>query len=137
MNPAIKVLIVEDSPDDYFFFERALKKTGIHAELFAASDGAEAIQFLGRQGRFINAGQAPRPDVIFLDLKMPGANGFDVLSWMRRQNLGVRVIVLSGSEEPQDQQKALELGAASYLVKPITAEQIADVLQHPSKRQTV
>ena len=131
MNPAIKVLIVEDSPDDYFFFERALRKTGIHAQLFKASDGMEAIQFLGRQGRFTNAEEAPRPDAIFLDLKMPGANGFDVLSWMRRHNLSIRVTVLSGSEEPQDQKKALELGAASYLVKPITPEQIADVLQQP------
>ena len=128
MSKAINVLLVEDSPDDFFFFERALRKTTINAELFAAHDGAEAIEFLARQGRFASSEPAPRPDVIFLDLKMPGANGFDVLRWMRQRNMGVKVIVLSGSEEPQDKQRALELGASNYLVKPITSQQIASVL---------
>ena len=129
MDKVIKVLLVEDLPDDQFFFERALKQCGIKTQLFAASDGAEAMEFLGRKGRFTNAEHAPRPDVVFLDLKMPGANGFDVLNWMRRQELAARVVVLSGSEEPQDKQRALEFGAESYLVKPVTPQQITDILR--------
>jgi CheY-like chemotaxis protein len=132
MDTPINVLLVEDLDDDRFFFERAFKKTGINACLFTAEDGTEAIEFLGRQGRYVNAEEAPRPDVIFLDLKMPGANGFDVLKWIRQQHFDLRVIVLSGSEEPQDKVTALELGAKDYLVKPITPQQIAGILQQRS-----
>jgi CheY-like chemotaxis protein len=133
MDSPLKVLLVEDSKDDCFFFERAFRRSGVVGQLFIAEDGFEAMQFLGQQGRFASPAEAPRPDVIFLDLKMPGANGFDVLRWIQKRSLTTRVVVLSGSQELHDQEAAFQLGAEAYLVKPVTPEQIADILAASSK----
>jgi DNA-binding response OmpR family regulator len=116
----LEVLLVEDSQEDVFFFERALSKSGINARLRIASDGREAVRLLGSK-------ETPlRPDLIFLDLKMPLLSGFDVLRWVREQHFSppLRIIVLSGSPHEKDQRLSAELGAAEYLVKPITPEML-------------
>ena len=124
------VLIVDDSDDDRFFFRVALKKAGVAARLFSAEDGEEAIQFLSHTGRFSNAAESPSPDYIFLDLKMPGRNGFEVLEWIKGQPAPIScpVLILSGSHEPADMQRSRELGAADYIIKPITPKKLREVL---------
>jgi CheY-like chemotaxis protein len=113
------VLLVEDSEDDRFFFVHAFNRAECHAQLYTVSDGIEAIQFLTKEAR-VNE-HSRFPEFIFLDLKMPECDGFDVLRWMKENSLleRVKVFVLSGSAEPQDVQLAKELGAREYLVKPI------------------
>jgi len=98
--------------------------------LFTANDGLEAIDYFQNQGRFISSQQFPQPDIMFLDLKMPGCDGFDVLRWMKERSLvtQVKVLVLSGSSEPQDMALARELGAQDYLVKPVTSQQLRPLL---------
>jgi DNA-binding response OmpR family regulator len=93
-------------------------------------DGVEAMDYLRNEGRFKSVHRFPVPDVMFLDLKMPGCNGFDVLRWMKERSLvtTVKVIVLSGSAEPRDIALARELGARDYIVKPITAAQLHPLL---------
>jgi CheY-like chemotaxis protein len=123
------VLLVEDSEDDRFFFKYAFKRAELGAHLFTAQDGIEAIEFLKKE-----AGTAARsrfPQFVFLDLKMPECDGFDVLRWMKEHSLLERtsVFVLSGSAEPQDVQLAKELGASEYLVKPIRHTILRQVLQ--------
>ncbi len=112
------ILLVEDSEDDAFFFERALEKAGTTCSLQRAADGAEAVNFLrdalaGPQGKL--------PKVVFLDLKMPFLNGFEVLEWIATEQLPreMRVIVLSGSDHHEDRSRAAQLGATDYLVKPV------------------
>src|SRR6185436_361530 len=112
------ILLVEDSEDDAFFFRRTVEKSGISCLLEHVRDGGEAVEFLQK---CCNSGPHELPQVIFLDLKMPVLNGFDVLEWMRTQTFPtpIQVIVLSGSEHHSDKVRATELGASSYLVKPL------------------
>lgn len=113
----LKILLAEDSADDAFFFRRTLKKTLLDCDLTHVLNGAGAIEFLTQNNEQI------LPDIIFLDLKMPIVSGFDVLNWIGQERLSrpVRVIVLSGSNDAADRRRATELGAADYVVKPISA----------------
>jgi DNA-binding response OmpR family regulator len=126
----MNVLLVEDLEDDRFIFQRTLKIIRPDVTLYTAHDGLEAIDYFQNRGRFDDGQFFPKPDVMFLDLKMPGCNGFDVLRWMKERSLvdSVKVLVLSGSSEPQDMALARELGARDYLVKPITSEQLGRLL---------
>ena len=83
-DPIYNVLLVEDSPDDAFFFRRAVNKSGIPAAIQLAADGLEAMDYLLHQGRFADAAAHPSPHIMFLDLKLPHVNGFELLDWMRR-----------------------------------------------------
>lgn len=120
-------LLVEDSEDDAFFFRWALRKCGLECELIHVADGGSAIRYL----ESIAQGQARRPDVVFLDLKLPTYSGFEILSWLQRNALhpALRVVILSGSEHTGDIGRATELGAAGYFVKPISAEQLRGELE--------
>jgi DNA-binding response OmpR family regulator len=121
----LELLLVEDSHEDIFFFRRALAATGINVSLRVATNGKIAIDML-------SADHLALPDVMFLDLKMPLLDGFDVLRWVGCQNFSHRlhIIVLSGSPHEKDQLLAASLGAAEYLVKPITADQLRNRLLH-------
>ena len=125
----LNVLLVEDSEDDRFFFEHAFKRADCAAtNLFIAKDGIEAIEFLKQEA--IDPSGPRFPHVLFLDLKMPECDGFDVLRWMKSQGLlpRVKVFILSGSSELQDVQMARELGAREYLVKPVKFQQLRQLL---------
>lgn len=113
-------LLAEDSADDRFFFERALKKARILVQLFMVADGEDAIAYLGGTGRFSERGQYPLPEVLFLDISMPRKNGFEVLQWLQVRPIihPMVVFMLSSSTLPADQTRALRLGAKAYLVKP-------------------
>jgi CheY-like chemotaxis protein len=117
-TPSPTILLVEDSEDDAFFFERAFQKLGTTCSLQRAVDGAEAVDFLRTA---LSGSQEKLPRVIFLDLKMPLLNGFEVLEWIATQHFPreMRVIVLSGSSHPDDKSRAAQLGATDYLVKPV------------------
>jgi CheY-like chemotaxis protein len=125
------ILLVEDSPDDVFFFRRAANKSGISAVTHVAVDGVEAMDYLLNKGRFADAAAHPPPDIMFLDLKLPHVNGFEVLEWMRRhaECPPTPVVVLTSSNQPEDQQRAKALGAALFLTKPPAPEQLRQALQ--------
>jgi CheY-like chemotaxis protein len=111
------LLLVEDSEDDAFFFRRTMEKSGVTCRLHHVTNGAEAVDFLQEAAH----GKGELPQAIFLDLKMPVLNGFEVLEWMRTQTFpaAIQVIVLSGSEHQDDKERAARLGASDYLVKPV------------------
>ncbi len=114
------VLLVEDSEDDSFFFQRAVEKATIPCEVKHVMDGQTAVEYLGQ------CESSMLPSLIFLDLKMPVVDGFEVLEWLRSQPLmqSIPVVVLSGSNQESDKRRARDLGASDYLVKPITPERI-------------
>jgi CheY-like chemotaxis protein len=124
MNAQSIILLVEDSEDDVFFMQRALRQAGVHNPLHVVRNGQEAIDYLSGQNDFSDREQHPLPDLVFLDLKMPGTNGFDVLKWIREQPLSIPVVVLTSSSEEIDRQRAQELGADCYLLKPPTKEMV-------------
>lgn len=123
------ILLVEDSEDDAFFFQRALQKSGMSCSLSHVADGAQAIDFLRTAA---SSGAHNLPQVVFLDLKMPVLNGFEVLDWIKAQTFSVpmHVVVLSGSEHTEDKERAARLGAEDYLMKPIKANDLHRLLHN-------
>ena len=115
------VLLVEDSDDDAFFFERAFELARTGAQLVRVVDGGAAVEYLERASSASDA--LPRL-LVFLDLKLPVLSGFEVLQWIRNRDAAVEVVVLSGSDLETDIAMAKELGAADYLVKPISPAEI-------------
>lgn len=120
------VLLVEDSADDAFFFQWTLQKSGIGCDFTHVDDGGLARDHLAE----VRAGMRRRPDVVFLDLKLPTLSGFEILSLVRQQDWQppLRVIVLSGSEHEIDVTRATQLGAYAYFVKPVSRPQLEAVL---------
>ena len=121
--PNRTVLLVEDSDDDAFFFERAFFTAAVPAPLTRVENGGAAVEYLERVSR--TSRDLSRTHVVFLDLKMPVLSGFDVLKWIREHGVTVEVLVLSGSDLDTDRETALALGAAGYLVKPISAQELS------------
>lgn len=114
-------LLVEDNEDDAFFMERAFKDAGLRNPLRVVTNGEQAIEYLAGRKGFADREKFPNPDMIFLDLKMPGMDGFEVLAWIRQERkLEVPVAVLTSSPEEIDRKRARELGADCYLLKPPT-----------------
>ncbi len=116
------ILIAEDDPDDAFLLRRTFVKAQVANPLVFVGDGDEAIRYLSGLERFSAHEEQPWPVVLFLDLKMPRRNGFELLEWLREQPPfgGLPVVVLTSSREPADVTRAYELGANAYLVKPST-----------------
>jgi CheY-like chemotaxis protein len=123
------ILLVEDSEDDAFLFKRMFDRGGTNFRLHHARNGAEAIEFLRAAS---NAGALPR--IVLLDLKLPVLNGFEVLDWVREQIFSSQapVVVLSGSDQQQDKESALRLGAVDYIVKPMTLPELRRILEETS-----
>jgi CheY-like chemotaxis protein len=123
------ILLVEDNEDDVFLMQRALKRAGIINPVQLAEDGRIAIDYLSGSGKFSDRAAYPVPKAVFLDLKLPIKDGFEVLSWIRSQPelKEMPVIILSSSSEPADVDRAAELGSNSYMVKPPTGPGILNL----------
>src|SRR5947209_4971065 len=114
------ILLAEDDEDQIFLIRRALREAGILNPLHVVRNGEEAIAYLSGTDHYANRAEYPLPTLLLLDLKMPRKNGFEVLEWVRSEpNLrALRVIVLTSSTEIRDVNRAYQLGANSFLVKP-------------------
>ena len=125
------ILLVEDDENDALLIQRAFQKSGMRNKLRVVRDGGQAIQYLSAQGSYANRDKNPLPFLILLDLKMPGVDGFEVLEWLRREsNLKhLLVVVLTSSNLQIDVDRAYELGANSYLVKPVEFDEMAHLIQ--------
>ena len=115
-------LLVEDDPNDAWMVEREFKKAP-HLRIRHVPDGVEAMRYLRGEGKYADRHQYPLPNVILLDLKMPGVSGFEVLKWLHSEAAGdlrlIPVVVMSSSMMEEDVHKAYELGVNAYLYKPI------------------
>src|SRR5262249_51806760 len=111
------MLYVEDEDAAVFLLETALKEAHIAVELHRVSNGEEALAFLNRSGAYQ---QAPRPDLVLLDLNLPRKGGLDVLSEMHGSETlsAMRVIVFTSSALANDRKRSLALGAQDYITKP-------------------
>lgn len=128
--PAPQVLLVEDDPNDILLLQRAFGKAQLTAPL-QVNDGEEAIAYLAGQGSYADRAQHPLPQLVLLDLKLPRKSGLDVLRWLRQQPVLQRlpVVVLTSSRESSDVNRAYELGANSYLVKPVRSQDLVDMIK--------
>ena len=114
------VLVAEDNTDDFMLLQRAFRKAQITAVLKWVKDGHDARSYLKGEPPYQDREAHPLPVFLLVDLKMPRMDGFELVSWMRSQPLirRIPVVVLTSSNQTPDINRAYELGANSYLVKP-------------------
>jgi CheY-like chemotaxis protein len=124
----VEILLVEDSPSDSELTLEALKEAKVRNHLSIVEDGVQAIEFLRRQGNYT---QAPRPDLIMLDLNLPRKDGREVLAEIKSDaNLKtIPVVVLTTSRAEQDVLRAYEHHANCYINKPVDFEQFLGVVR--------
>ncbi|HXT13572.1 MAG TPA: response regulator [Candidatus Angelobacter sp.] len=119
MRP-LKILHVDDSDEDLMLFGRACEAAGLPAKFHCVKDGHEAIAYLKGEGIFDDRNRHPLPDLIVLDLNLPGMGGFDFLKWVQGEpNIcPIPVLVFTISANVADKARAMAEGAAGYFVKP-------------------
>jgi two-component system response regulator len=125
------ILLVEDKADDEELAIRALKKNNVTNNLVVARDGVEALDYLFGTGAYAGRDTATVPGLVLLDLKLPKMDGLEVLRRIRANPLTRRmpVTVLTSSKEEQDLIKSYDLGANSYIRKPVDFNQFTDAVR--------
>jgi two-component system response regulator len=115
------ILLVEDNSDDEDLTIRALRKNNIANEIVVAHDGVEALDFLFGRGKYAGRDTQELPEVVLLDLKLPKVDGLEVLRQLRQEEATKRlpVVILTSSAEEQDRLRGYNLGANSYVRKPV------------------
>ncbi|MFH1635603.1 MAG: response regulator [Chloroflexota bacterium] len=129
-NKRSTILLVEDTPTDVIFIQRAFQDVNLVNYLQVVSDGEQAIAYLSGAGVYANRACYELPALILLDLKLPRKNGFEVLEWLRQQP-GLRrlpVVVLTSSDDSSDIARAYDQGANSYLVKPFAYQKLVEMV---------
>jgi two-component system, chemotaxis family, response regulator Rcp1 len=122
----IEILLVEDNPGDVRLTREAMRDGRVLNRMSVVADGIEAMDFLHRRGQYVDA---PRPDLILLDLNLPRKDGREVLSEIKRdpELKCIPVVILTTSEAEQDILKTYELHANCYITKPVDLEQFLRV----------
>ena len=124
----IQVVLVEDNETDAELCIRALRKKNLANDLVWLKDGAEALDFLYSRGEYSGRDTADKPNLILLDLRMPRVDGIEVLQELKsdEQMRTVPVIILTSSTENPDMEKCYQLGANSFVSKPVEFEAFAE-----------
>jgi two-component system, response regulator len=125
------ILLVDDNPDDIDLARRAFQKNNLKYNVIVTRDGAETLDYLYGKGKYKDRDINDKPRLILLDLKMPKVHGFEVLKQVRKdtQTKYIPVIILTSSQDKKDIIKGYELGANSYIVKPIDFIKFSEVVQ--------
>ena len=125
------ILLVEDNPDDEALTIRALKQHNIANEVVVAHNGAEALDYLFGTGAYQGRDLADTPAVVLLDLRLPKIGGLEVLRRLRSDTRTKRlpVVILTSSEEDKDKIQGYELGANSYVRKPVDFDQFSEAVR--------
>ena len=124
------VLVADDSADDFLVIQKGCSKAGLPHKLVHIADGQAVLAYLESARAPGNAEHPPFPDLLILDAKMPGTNGFEVLAFLREHpTLQVPVVMLSGSILRKDKEKALALGASDYFSKPFELAELRELVQ--------
>jgi CheY-like chemotaxis protein len=113
------ILVADDDEDDRYFTMRLLKRIGSPHPIISFADGLDVVDYLSKQWLDRKTPIEQQPRLLFLDLKMPGLNGFAFLEWVRehKARAPLNIVILSGSSVPEDIERAKRLGAKRYLVK--------------------
>ena len=126
--PPVEILLVEDNPGDFRLTQEALHEGKVYNNLHWAKDGVEALDFLNRRG--VHA-DVPRPDIILLDLNLPKKDGREVLSEIKADAdlKAIPVVILTTSKAEEDIYRTYDLGANSFITKPVSFEGLVSVMR--------
>ncbi|WP_031387519.1 response regulator [Desulfonatronum thiodismutans] len=129
---AVDILLVEDNPQDAELTIRALKKRNLANRLHHVEDGAEALDFLFRRGAYARLEPSAQPKIVLLDLKLPKVGGLEVLTAIKAdpKTKSIPVVVVTSSSQDPDIQAAYDLGANSYVVKPVNFDDFFNAMNH-------
>jgi len=121
---ATRIMLVEDNPEDIALTRRVLRKSGLGGDLMLASTGKEALERLAKAGSDL-------PCLILLDINLPDLSGIDILTEIKRDPSlkPIPVVMLTGSNTDDDIQRSYDLGASTYLVKPVSIDALKLVLE--------
>ncbi|WP_338363980.1 response regulator [uncultured Pseudoalteromonas sp.] len=127
----ITILMADDDEDDRLLTQDALAESRVLNELHFVEDGVELLEYLERRGKFEDKNSSPRPGLILLDLNMPRMDGREALEAIKSNpNLkGIPVVILTTSKQEEDMVKGYNLGAASYITKPVTFDGLVDLMK--------
>jgi CheY-like chemotaxis protein len=131
MSQTPTVLYVEDEADDVFFMRQAFKRAGLAEEFRSVDDGRKAIAYLDGLTPYDDRSTAPLPALVLLDLNLPIYSGFEVLQWLRQQPQyrDLTVVTFSSSGRDEDRERARQLGATDYLLKPSSGLQFVEIVK--------
>ena len=123
-----EVLLVEDNPADIDLTRESLDEARVLCNLHVTRDGVEAMEFLNKEGEYSDA---PTPDLVLLDLNLPKKDGREVLEDCKSDEelRRIPVVVLTSSQAEIDIQKAYDLHANSYVVKPVDLDQFVEIME--------
>jgi CheY-like chemotaxis protein len=126
-----RVVWAEDDSADRVLFRRAMSQANVTMDTHFVGDGMELIQYLTNEGDYTDREQAPRPDLILLDLNMPGVDGRKVLQFLSSDHdlRRIPVVVVSTSNEPSEIVNSYDLGANSYITKPRTFDDLVKAVR--------
>ncbi len=127
---AIEVLLVEDNPTDAELTLRALRGKGLRNNFVVARDGQEALDFLFAQGAYADRNIEESPKLVLLDLRLPKVDGIEVLRKIKsdERTKKIPVVVLTSSRQEPDIEKCYQLGANSYIVKPVDFDKLVEAV---------
>ena len=124
----VRILLVEDNPDDVELTLRAFEKHNLVNDIIVARDGEEALDIIFQRGK--KGADSPKPDLVLLDLKLPKVDGLEVLKEMKEdaETKIIPVVVLTSSKEERDIVESYRLGVNSYIRKPVNFERFSEVV---------
>ncbi len=127
----LTILHVEDDPNDVMLIGRAFRKANISGNVQVVNDGEQAVDYLSGNQGYSDRDAHPLPSLVLLDLKLPRKPGLEVLTWIRSREDLKRwpIVVLTSSKQPVDINRAYEIGANCYLVKPVNFEEMLEMVK--------
>ena len=131
LNRMIKILLVEDNPDDIAITKRAMGEAGIINQLWISRDGQEALDYLYNREQFQDQQANPRPGLILLDINLPKLNGLDVLKVIKKDDklMKIPVVMLTVSKRDEDIIKGYGCGCNSFIQKPVESGKFVEVIK--------
>jgi len=130
MASEMRILLIEDNPADVKITQRALREGRVHIDMHAVHDGTEALDYLYRRGKYAKSDRAPTPDLILLDLNLPGINGREVLDTSKRDPglKAIPVVVLTTSDSVDDVDAVYRSGGNTFIQKPVEFDRFVEVV---------
>ncbi|MBA7541707.1 Response regulator rcp1 [subsurface metagenome] len=127
----IVILLAEDDPDDQLMVKEALEENLIINNFYIVEDGVELMDYLKNKGKYSNPASAPRPGIILLDLNMPRKDGREALQEIKEDPdlCTIPVIVLTTSKVEEDILRTYNIGASSFITKPVSFEGLVEVMK--------